>query len=72
MTDKFATATQEDIAALHDHLADLHEQLARTAALDIIHESHAGLGERLRDEAKQWRDMRPDTFASKMGRLVSA
>ena len=67
----FTTATKHDIAAMHAHLADLHEFLARTSRLDVIHEAHADLADRLRQEAKEWSDMPADIFDSKMGRAAA-
>jgi len=68
----FDTVTKEQLAVAHDELAEVHERLAKTSILDVIHEEHASLAETLRQEAQIWRDMRDDIFDSKMGRKTVA
>ena len=60
-------AHKEEVADAHDELAELHEFLARTSRLDVFHEAHADMAERLRQEAKYWREMTDEHFASRMG-----
>ena len=43
--------TDEQLAAVHRQLAEYHRKLAREAALDVMQQYHAGLGQRLADEA---------------------
>ena len=43
--------TDEQLAAMHRLLAEYHRKLAREAALDVVQQYHAGLGQRLAGEA---------------------
>jgi len=41
----------EQVAEMHSMLAEYHRKLAREARLDIVHDYHVDLAQRLADEA---------------------
>jgi len=43
----------EQVAEMHSMLAEYHRKLAKEAQLDIVHDYHADLAQRLADEATQ-------------------
>ena len=43
--------TDEQLAAMHMLLAEYHRKLAKKAVLDVVQQYHAGLAQRLADEA---------------------
>jgi len=43
----------EQVAEMHSMLAEYHRKLAREARLDIVHDYHVDLAQRLADEATQ-------------------
>ena len=43
----------EQVAEMHSMLAEYHRQLAKQARLDIVHDYHVDLAQRLADEATQ-------------------
>ncbi len=43
----------EQVAELHSMLAEYHRKLAKEARLDIVHDYHVDLAQRLADEATQ-------------------
>jgi phosphoserine phosphatase len=45
--------TYEQVAEMHSMLAEYHRKLAREARLDIVHDYHVDLAQRLADEATQ-------------------
>jgi hypothetical protein len=45
--------TDEDLAHLHQLLAEYHRGLAKQAALDVVQQYHNDLAQRLADEAAQ-------------------
>ena len=48
---KVRSMTNEQLAAMHGLLAEYHRKLAKEAALDVVQQYHADLGQRLADEA---------------------
>jgi hypothetical protein len=45
--------TDEQLAEMHQCLAEYHRGLAKRAALDVVEQYHADLAQRLADEAAQ-------------------
>jgi 2-oxo-4-hydroxy-4-carboxy--5-ureidoimidazoline (OHCU) decarboxylase len=43
----------EQIAEMHSMLAEYHRELAKEARLDVVHDYHVDLAQRLADEATQ-------------------
>jgi hypothetical protein len=50
-TAKVRSMTDEQLAAMHGLLAEYHRKLAKEAVLDVVQQYHAGLAQRLADEA---------------------
>jgi hypothetical protein len=47
----FRTMTEEQLAAMHRLLAEVHRRLAKEAVLDVVQHYHSDLAQRLSDEA---------------------
>lgn len=45
--------TDEQLAVMHRLIAEYHRNLAKEAMLDVVHQYHADLAQRLADEAAQ-------------------
>jgi hypothetical protein len=43
--------TEEQLAAMHRLLAEVHRRLAKEAMLDVVQQYHSDLAQRLSDEA---------------------
>jgi hypothetical protein len=44
---------EQDLAQMHQLLAEYHRRLARQAVLDVVQQYHSDLAQRLADEAAQ-------------------
>ena len=45
--------TDDDLARMHQLLAEYHRRLAQQAVLDVVQQYHSDLAQRLADEAAQ-------------------